>query len=198
MGESTVRDDLTPSMAEKAFAGAAADGVELVELGAPIAALATRIVAALDPVADGALSIAGQPDVPRNITVTVVDANDSVSCITTVRGRDIAGNVVEEVAVTALGAGKSFVGTKIMAQVDSAVVTGTTGAAGGDTVSVGVGDVIGLPKAIANPVAVKHTWLDGVPITPDAIAVGAISGIDTNGGTYDGSKLMRAAYRPGE
>jgi hypothetical protein len=198
MGESTVRDDLVPTVAEKAYAQGAAAGVELVSLGAPILADVDRIVAALDPVADGALTIAAQPDVPRNVTVTVTDANDSVTCTCTIRGKDLAGRIIEEVAQTTLGTGKVFAGTKMFAKVDSAVVSGTSGAAAGDTISVGVGDVIALPKPIVNAAAIKHAFFGGAPVTPDAIATGeSTSGVDTSGGTYDGSKELRVAYYPG-
>lgn len=199
MGQVTVHEDLEPTIAEKTFASASAYGVELVDLGAPILADADRVVTALDPIADGALTVAAQPDVPRNLTALVVDANDSASCVLTITGRDLAGALVQEVMTVALGVGKSFVGTKIFAVVDSAVVTGTAGAAAGDTIQVGVGNVIGLPKEIANDLAIKHVFFNVVPVTPDAIATGRMtSGVDVNGATYDGSKVLRVAYRPGE
>lgn len=199
--ETTIPANLAPTAAEKAFASAAASpaGCELAYLGTPVVADPNRIVDVLDPIADGDLTVIAQPDVPRNITVTVTDANDSVSAVVTVTGKDMLGKPVSEVATIAAGVGKSFVGTKMFAQVDSAVVSGTDGAAAGDTVQVGVGNVIALPKPISNEEAVRTSWLDDVPVTPDAIATGdQTSGVDLSGETYDGTKPMRVAYRPGE
>lgn len=198
MPEATVHEDLVPTIGEKAFSAAAAAGVELAELGAPALADVDRIVTSVDPVADATQTIAAQPDVPRNVTVTITDANDGVTTTTTIRGKDLAGRDIVEVAQTTLGVGKSFVGTKMFAKIDSVVSSGTTGAAAGDTITVGIGDVIALAKPIANAAAVKHVFFNGAPVTPDAIATGeSTSGVNASGGTYDGAKVLRAAYRPG-
>jgi hypothetical protein len=62
-----------------------------------------------------------------------------------------------------------------------------------------VGNVIGLPKAIESEAAIKHVFFDGAPVTPDAIATGdGLSGVDNSGDTYDGSKVLRVAYAPGQ
>ena len=197
MGEQTVREDLAPTLAEKRLMAGSADGVEWQDLGAPVVADVDRIVVASD-IADGAETIAAQPDVPRNITGTLTDANDSVTSTVTIRGLDIAGRIIEEVMEIAAGVGKVFTGTKIFATVTSVVVSGTSGNAAGDTLSIGVGNVIGLPKTINNVQAVKHVWFNGAPVTPDAIAVGTSkSGVDVNGATYDGSKVLKVAYYPG-
>lgn len=197
MYESTVREDLVPTSAEKTLATAAAEGVELVDLGAPVVADPDRIVTA-SQIADGAEAIAAQPDVPRNLTGLLVDSNDSVTSTVTITGLAMDGVEISEVMSIAAGVGKSFTGTKIFASVTSVVVSGTSGSAAGDNLTIGVGDVIGLPKRIDNAGAVKYVSLGAVPVTADAIATGLrTSGVDANGATYDGSKVLRCAFKPG-
>lgn len=169
-----------------------------VFMGQPAVAAATTIVAALDPVADGALTIAAQPDCPRNLTVTITDANNSVTTTTTITGKDPQGRTIVEVAKCVLGTGKVFTGTKIFASVTSAVVSGTSGAASGDTVSVGIGSVIGLPTDINNATAVGHVYLGGARQTSPVIATGiSTSGVNASAGTYNGTKALMAVYNTG-
>jgi len=191
----------TISVASQAEAVDVAESIKLMQsviLGAPILADVDRIVTTID-IAAIAQTIAAQPDVPRNLTCTLTDGDDSVTATITYIGVDPAGRAVTEIQNIALGTGKAFVGTKIFASVTSITVSGLSGEAGGDAIVVGVGDVIGLPSDIVATTAVKHTYLGGVLVTPDAIAVGAsLSGVDANGGTYDGSKLMHVFYNTGE
>jgi hypothetical protein len=191
----------TISIAHLADAADIAEAVKLnsfAYLGAPVVADPNRLVDVLDPVADGALTIIAQPDVPRNITITITDANDSASGTVVLVGVDAAGRALTDTFVFG-GGTKVFTGTKMYATLTSATVSGVAGAAAGDTIQVGVGDVIGLPSDIQVSTAVKYTSLGAVPVTPDAIAVGAsTSGVDANGATYDGTKVMRVAYNTGE
>lgn len=197
--QATVDEANVPTQAEKRWFSSGAQGVEYADLAAPVVADPDRIVTA-SQIADGTEAIAAQPDVPRNLTGLLVDANDSVTSTVTMKGRDMAGRAVQEVMEIALGTGKSFTGTQIFAVVDSVVVTNTSGSAAGDNLTVGVGNVIGLPKPIAGVGAVKHTYLGaGVLVTPDAVAFGDLSsGVDASGATYNGTKVMKVAYRPGE
>jgi hypothetical protein len=194
--QTTISEDLAPTPAEKAFASAGAEGLEWQSLGAPILADVDRIVAALDPVADGALTVAAQPDVPRNITMTIVDANASSSGVCTVKGLDMAGLALTEVFTWA--AAGTQTGTGLFATVTSAVVSGVAGAAAGDTISVGVGNRIAMPKQIATEGAIKLATFGAVPITPDAIGLTPASYVDANGATYDGSSELKIAYKPGQ
>lgn len=196
---------LHPTVAEKAAAAALALGVEYVDLGAPLLADVDKIVTSLDPIADGALTIAAQPTTPCNLTATLTDANDSVTAGTlTLNGLDMAGKVIQEVHAFGTVAAKTFTGTKIFASVTSGVVADEAGAASGDALTVGVGNLIGLPKPILNTSAVKLVSVNAIPVTADAIQVSTaalethLSAVDANGATYDGSKIMRVAYRPGE
>lgn len=170
-----------------------------VVLGTPVVADVDRIVTAVQ-IADGAQTIAAQPDVPRNITMTLTDANDSVTATIVATGTDPAGNTVTEtMEPDGAGGGKSLTGTKIFAWIDNVTVSNTAGSAAGDNLEVGVGNVIGLPTDIDAATAVKHTYLGGVRQASPTVAVGAsMSGVDASGGTYDGSKLMHVIYNTGE
>lgn len=168
-------------------------------LGTPVVADPDRIVAAIQ-IADGAQILAAQPDVPRNLTMTLTDADDSVTATIVATGVDPSGRTVTEtMQPDGAGGGKTLVGTKIFASVTSVVVSNTVGSAPGDNLEVGIGDVIGLPSDISNVTAVKYTSLGGVPVTPDAVATGvSTSGVDVNGATYDGAKVMQVFYNTGE
>jgi len=189
--------ETTISEREEARIAKVIGGANSVFLGAPILADVDRIVTTV-LIADGAMAIAAQPDCPRNLTAVLTDADDSVTSVVTMRGRDIQGRPVVEVMEIALGVGKSFVGTKIFAKVDSIVVSGTSGAdaPATDMITVGVGDVIGLPNDIENAGEVLHVYVNGTKNTPDAIATGeGTSGINSTSATYDGAKLMYAMVK---
>jgi len=167
-------------------------------MGQPIAVDDDRIVTSVDW-ADGALVVAAQPDVPRNLTAVLTDADASITAgLLTITGTDPQGRVITD--VMDMSAGLSWTGTKIFASVTSAVISGTAGtpAAGTDVVKVGVGNVIGTPFDLGVEAEVLHVYLAAVRIAAiDAIATGeSLSGIDINSATYDGSKIMWALLRP--
>ena len=168
-------------------------GIQSVFLGAPVLADVDLIVTSEDW-DDGALTIAAQPDVPRSLTATLTDANDSVSGVLTIIGTDIRGRTITEIMTVALGVGKVFTGTKIFASVTSATITDTTGAtASTDVVTVGVGEVIGVPMDMDSEGTVHHVYLGGVRIASPVLTTGvSLSGIDVSAGTYDGSKILQA------
>lgn len=170
----------------------------VVDLGFPILADNDRIVVSVD-IVDGAQIVAVQPDVPRNITITVTDADTSITAGTvTVAGEDVLGNAVSEVLDLAVAL--TLTGTKIFAKVDSVTVAGLTGAdLTGDTLIVGVGNVIGLPSDISAVGAVKHVFLGAVRIDAPVVTAGSqVSGVDVSAGTYDGTpvKNIRVYYNP--
>ena len=194
-------DDLVADAPDKSLVPGDLDVMASAFLGAPVVADVDRSYATADW-ADGTLAILAQPDVPRNLTATLTDANDSVSGLLTLTGLDPAGRVVvETMAPDAAGGGKTLVGTKIFASITSQVISGTGGSvdAGSDQLVIGVGTLIGLPTDIKAAAAVKHTYLGGVLVTPDAVAAGvSLSGVDANGATYDGSKIMQVFYNLGD
>jgi hypothetical protein len=166
-------------------------------MGQPILADDNRIVTAEDW-ADGALTIAAQPDTPRNLTAVLTDADTSITAgIITFVGEDAQGRAISE--VMDMSEGLSWTGEKVFAKVTSATISGTAGTpeAGVDTVIVGVGNVIGTPIDLGVATEVVHVYVAGARTTPDAVALGeSTSGIDCNGATYDGSKIMWALLRP--
>ena len=166
-------------------------------MGLPIAADADRIVTTVDW-ADGTLTIAAQPDTPRNITIELTDADDSVTGLITVTGKDCDGDVVEEtMAPDGEGGGKTLTGTKMFAQITSVVISNTAGATTDDEVVVGVGNKIALPEDILATAAVRHVFLGGVRQASPTVTTGAsTSSVDASAGTYNGSKAMVAYVQP--
>lgn len=195
--ENTISDQEFARIPNAAEAASLASAVS-VFMGQPILADADRIVASVDW-ADGSLTVAAQPDVPRNLTVALTDADNSVSGLLTITGLDMNGNtVVETMTPDAAGGGKTLTGTKIFASVTSAVISGTAGAAPGtDTVVIGVGEVIGLPYDLIHSAAISDVYLGGARVAAPVLATGAsTTGIDVSAATYDGSKIMWAIVKP--
>lgn len=170
-----------------------------VFLGQPVVADVDRIVTAVDW-GDGSPTIAAQPDVPRNLTVALTDANTSITGgLMVIVGEDAVGRAVTE-SLTVSEAVAGWTGTKIFAKVNSITISGTTGTvgAGADQYTVGVGNVIGVPVDMDDSDEVVHAYLGGARVASiDAIATGeSTSGIDVNSATYDGSKIMWALIKP--
>lgn len=116
-----------------------------VRYEAPIAAELVTIVATLDPVADGALTIAAQPDYPRKLQVRIVDGDSSISAGTVdLVGVGPSGEAVSE-SISLTGGTATKISTKAYATLTSATVASLAGAAAGDTISIGVGAALGLP-----------------------------------------------------
>jgi hypothetical protein len=175
-------------------------GTTAAALGAPIAADDDRIVVAVD-IANGAQILAAQPDVPRNLTATLTDANNSVTAATlTIVGKTPQGLTVTEVAtLSQLKAG--WVGKAIYHTIASATVSGVTGTvgAGADQLKVGVGNVIGLPAPISQASQVKAVSLGAVPVASPTVAIGQnTSGVDASAATYNGTKALVVWYNPFE
>jgi len=171
------------------------------DLGAPALAATDTIVANVAPTTGTqALTVQAQPDTPRNITVTLTDANSSITGGTcTVVGLDPQGRAVTEVLNFA--SAKTLTGTKIFKSVTSATVAGITGTITGgsaDMIKVGCGNVIGLANDIVNTSAVKHVQFANARIASPTLAAGkSTSGVDVSGSTYDGSKRLSVIYQPG-
>ena len=198
--ENTVSDAVLariPLPGQQALIEKITDGAMSVFMGAPLLADPDRVVDAEDW-ADGAVAITAQPATPCNLTYLLTDANASITAgICTVVGEDPQGRTITE--VFDMSAGLSLTGTKIFAVVTSVTISGTAGtpAAGTDVLDIGVGNVIGLPFDIDDEDAVVAVYVDNAKTTPDAIATGeSTSGIDCNGATYDGTKLMWALVKP--
>lgn len=168
------------------------DGLaRLVALGAPVLADVDRIVVSAN-MKVGKYTIAAQPDVARNITVsaTAVGTADTPGTITVV-GTNYAGEAISEV-ITPI-AGSIVAGTKAFKTVVSVtgagwVVDETEETA--DTITVGVGTVLGLPYKLAVSTEVLLGVLGTAIIAPTVVAAGTLEGstVDISSGTYDGTK----------
>lgn len=118
------------------------------DLGSPVVDDVDRIVTSVN-MKVGAYTVAAQPDVPRNITVTetAVGAEDTNGTIVIV-GTDIADNVISETITP--NAGVTVAGAKCFKTVTSVTGAGWVIGDAADTVTVGVGSLIALPLALTS------------------------------------------------
>lgn len=165
----------------------------IVPLNAPIVATTNRIVTSVD-MKVGAYTVAAQPDVPRNITVTVtaVGTADTMGTIT-VTGTNVNNETITEVLTPV--AGSTVAGAKAFKTVSSVVGAGwAIDAVEGtkDTVVVGVGAVIGLPFKILTGDCLLSIL--GTAIVVPTVTVGTVENctVDASSGTYNGSKKLYA------
>jgi hypothetical protein len=117
---------------------------QMVRIGAPAAPGTTNIVAAIagNNVATN-LTIAGQPDVPRNLRAVFATSYDGGNIVAT--GIDQFDDPVTETLVAVPNS--TVVGTKVFKRVNT--VTKGVGA-NAATVSVGTGSKLGIPVILAN------------------------------------------------
>jgi len=104
------------------------------------------------------------PDVPRNVRLTLTETAADVAAVQgVVNGTDMAGNVIAETmpvfTENTLG---TVVGSKVFATVTSIVIPAMDGA--GVEISVGSGDLIGIP-AIPISAALKPVQVSATAIT---------------------------------
>lgn len=166
---------------------------ETIELGAPALADVDRLLTLRDFTDETVTAFAAQPDVPRNLTLDLTDANSSVlGGKVVITGHAMNGNIITETfIITGAGGTQQHVGTKVFADVTSVVVSGVLGETGADDYTIGIGDVIGLPFPIKASNAIVKTYFAGAIVTP-TIATGPYkSGVDVSASTYDGSKELR-------
>src|SRR3972149_1178169 len=91
-------------------------------------------------IAAGNLTIAGQPAVARVLTLTITDADNSITGLTvTIYGMDRDEVAQTEVFHYSTGDSKTIVGRKEFKYIYAVEVTSVAGAAAGDTLSVGYG-----------------------------------------------------------
>ncbi len=172
---------------------------DICTLGTPILAATNRYVASVN-LTNIAFTIANQPDIPRNVTVTVTDTTPSINAGTiTVIGFDVTNNPVTEVFTFpgTPAASRTFTGVMIFAQITSITAAGVAvlGGAGDELIVAGCGTVIGLPNPIQTAGAVNHVWLGTAKQTSPVIAVGSqSSGVDASAGVYNGAKSLTVSY----
>ncbi len=162
--------------------------VFLVSLGAPDAASAAGVAASQTPAAAGNLTLTSSTvtlDVPRNITETGVAA--TVAHTITVTGTDVYGDAVVETITGAVGA-TTVAGKKAFKTITNIAVSGgTTGA-----ITVGWGDVLGLPVFLPSAGHILKEMADGVAATAGTV----VAGIRTAGGSTATTGDVRGTYDP--
>lgn len=163
-----------------------------------VASLGTPVVADVDLVVtttnmiNGAYTVDAQPDITRNITVsaTAAGAADTPGTITVV-GTNYDGVTISEIIIPSAG-------STVAGELAFATVTSVTGAGwvideGNDTITIGVGDVLGLPFKIAAEAEIVMGVL-GTAIIYPTVTAGTLenSTVDLSASTYDGSKKALA------
>ena len=177
----------------KDYASKHLDGlVRIAKLGTPILATADYVTVSAN-MKVGTYTIAHQPDVPRNITVThtTVAVGADVLGTITILGTDCNNKVISEV-ITPL-AGAVATGLRAFKTITSITGAGWVIAGGNDTITIGVGAVLGLPFPISST-----EFCYGVVGTANVVGT-AVSDVelskntvDLSAGTYDGSKKVFA------
>lgn len=118
---------------------------------APIAAVADGFFTAVLPVAGvwTAVAIANQPDVPRNVTFGIVDADSGIaSAYLEVIGTDSQDRALEETLTFSGGGTATIVGNKCFKTITSARFIAAATVSGADTLQGGYGNILGLPYDI--------------------------------------------------
>jgi len=116
------------------------------------------------------LAAEDQPDVPRNLDLTLRDADTSISGITiSVTGYDAQGVFRTDTYTTASGAQSRAWSTLV-----SASVTAVYGESSGDVLYVGYGQKLGLSYRVSASSDVYRVTLDGTPITTSGYFVNAL------------------------
>lgn len=166
-------------------------GVYTINLGSPIAASATGVTTAQTKTGAGDLTIDGTRavngvavlDVPRNFTLTVATTNQS-GVTFTVYGTDVFGNpMIESLAGpnnNTVSGKKAF---KTITRVAASAAVSTNG------VSVGFGDVLGLPVFLPAAGYIVKELEDGAAPTAGTTVAGSVVAPSATSadprGTYD-------------
>lgn len=160
--------------------------VSWLDLGSPIATVATNLRAAAAVAGAGALALLITTlDVPRNLIIT--SAGNDLGITFTVVGKDVYGMAMSEV-ITGANAGVAA-GKKAFSTVTS--ITASGAAAG--NVSVGVGNVLGLPVFIPNAVHFLKEIVDGALATAGTTVAGDQTFPSTTTGDVRGTYVPNSA-----
>lgn len=156
-------------------------------LGTPRAVEAARAVSSAN-MKVGTYTIANQPDVPRNVSVThtAVSTVDTLGTVTFV-GTDYTGASLTEVITPSNGTVVN--GTKALKTITSITGAGWVAGSTADTITAGYGSLIGLPVALPDATGTVLGTLDTV------VAVKATTGTTLATSTVteaggDGSKKL--------
>lgn len=162
---------------------------------APAAADLVSIVAAVTP-ANGALTIAAQPDFPRKLQVRLVD--DGTHHITagtlTLVGIDGRGNAITEVISIITAVSVTLKTANAYAHLTSATVAGMLGGQSTDTIGIGVAADLALPIP-GNTFADFSVYKENVSATAAAVmADEAVGTVDTVAGTVSPTTAPNGAH----
>jgi hypothetical protein len=167
---------------------------DVVEANAGASTIVTEV--AISTLTLGALTIAAQPDYPRNLRVFITDANSTVTGGTvTVVGQDQNGEPITEVfTLSTAAAATTITGTLAFSKVVSATwaLVGGTVTASDDTVAIGIGAAMGLaaaPGAVYQRL-IKATFYGG----DEAGTFSATYGTYTPAGTLNGAKPLEVLF----
>lgn len=129
-------------------------------LGSPEAEDDNQVVVSEDiPAQSGTLTIAANPDVPRNLTFTAT-VGGSLDVLFTAVGVDQFGEAVTETFNVVSAA--EVTGSKVFKTVTSITATTVTDDTGVNTIIVGTGSVLGLPVQITQAADVPQAFLNNV------------------------------------
>lgn len=172
--------------------------------GAPIAALATRVVSgtagATSAAAASLTTFTLQPDVPRNITITPTGTTGDVeACVITVSGTNIFGRSISETFTFVADASTVQTGAKAFKTVTSVAWPASCESGSfAATWNIGVGEKIGLNKCLAVAGDWVSSHIAGVYETTRATVVADVDEVEKNtadfNGTMDGSAAFVGYY----
>lgn len=142
----------------------------------------------------GALTIAAQPDYPRNLRIFITDANTSLEgAVVTITGKNARGEVIVEAVTFTVGGTQNKYTSNAFAKVTSAVITTTgTVTATDDKVAIGIGNKLGLflpPGAILDSI-IKCTYDEA----DEDGTVDLTYGTYLPAGTLDASDQVEVSY----
>ena len=135
--------------------------------------------------ANGALTLLQtQLEHARNLTITVTDADGSISAGTvTIVGTGIDGSALSEVFTIPVDGTATVTGTAEFKTITSATVASLAGAVAGDTITVGEGNTYQIET--------DHVILDSITI--GETSAGAITVIDGTSGTTANVATLKAS-----
>jgi hypothetical protein len=131
------------------------------------------VISGTVPMADGSWPVVWQVDVPRNLVCTVTHNSSIVACTCTVIGYDVWGEkMAETYTITATGTSKTVTGKKAFAYILSISIT-SAGNATTNTLTLGSGNVLGLPYALQSTDDLIQLMTAGVSDLANATIVAA-------------------------